>query len=188
MRSVLFSVLIALSATAGAEGFDYDYFSAGYGVIDFDEIGVDGNGYAIAGSVSIAPKLHLFAGYEGGNLDFDVEVTTWGAGIGYNTSLSDRTDAYARLSYEYIEVDVPLGGSADDNGLGFGVGLRFAASDRLELDAGINYVDYGDAGDDTGFAAGGLYNFTDSFALGLAAEWSDDVSVYSLSGRFYFGN
>ena len=44
MRSVFLTVLVAFSATAGAEGFDYDYFSVGYGVIDFDEVGVDGNG------------------------------------------------------------------------------------------------------------------------------------------------
>ncbi len=188
LRSSLIVLLLAFSASASADGFDYNYLTLGYGSIDFDEVGVDGDGYAIAGSFSIAPKFHVFAGYNGGNLDFDIDVTTWGAGFGYNTTLSDKVDAYARLSYEYIEVDVPLAGSVDDSGLGFGVGLRFAASDKVELNAGINYVDYGDAGDDTGFEAGGLYNFTDAFALGLSGDWSDDVSVYSLNGRFYFGN
>jgi hypothetical protein len=65
--------------------------------------------------------------------------------------------------------------------------VRFAASKKLELDAGIDYVDYGDAGDDTAFGLGGLYSFSDAFALGLGGSWGDDVSTYTVSGRFYFG-
>ena len=187
MRSILFVGFLTLSAAASAEGFDYDYFSIGYGNIDFDEVGVDGDGLLVNGSYALGPKYHVFAGYNGGNLDFDVDVTTWGAGFGYNTSLSDRTDAYARLSYESIEFDVPLVGSEDDSGFGFAVGLRYAANDKLELNGGINYVDYSDFGDDTGFEAGALYSFTDSFALGFSGDFSDDVSVYALNGRFYFG-
>lgn len=187
LRSTGFTLLLVFSAAAGAEGFDYNYFSLGYGSIDFDDIGVDGDGYAVTGSYALSPKYHVFAGYTGGSLDFNVDVTTWGAGFGYNTSLSAKTDAYARLSYEYFEVDVPTFGSVDDSGLGFAVGLRYAANPQLELHGGINYVDFGDAGDDTGFEAGGLYSFSDAFALGLSGDWSDDVSVYSVQGRFYFG-
>ena len=82
---------------------------------------------------------------------------------------------------------MPLAGSNDETGFGFGVGLRFAAASNVELNAGIDYVDYGSGGDDTALSLGGLYNFTPSFALGLAGSWGDDVSSYSLSGRFYFG-
>ena len=187
MRSVLTVGFLALSAAASADGFDYDYFSIGYGNIDFDEVGVDGDGFRVKGSYALAPQYHVFADYDGGSLDFGVDVTTWDVGFGYNTSLSDKTDAYARLSYESIEFDVPLEGSFDDSGLGFAVGLRFAASEQLELNGGIKYVDYGDFGDDTGFEAGALYDVSDAFAIGVAGEFSDDVSVYSINGRFYFG-
>jgi opacity protein-like surface antigen len=101
--------------------------------------------------------------------------------------MSDKVDLVASLSYQYLEFDIPLVGSIDDSGLGLSVGFRFAQSDKLELNAGINYVDYGDGGDDTGFALGALYDVNDAFSVGLGGEWSDTISMYTLSGRFYFG-
>ena len=65
--------------------------------------------------------------------------------------------------------------------------MRFAASDELEVDAAIDYVDLGNGGDETAFSLGALYNFTDAFSAGLGGSWSDDVSAYTLVGRIYFG-
>ncbi len=187
LRSLLVILSLAFSVSATAADFDYNYFSVGYGTTDFDEINVDGDGLSAKGSYAINDTYHVFGGYKSAGLDFGVDVTTFSAGFGYNRGLSEIVDLVARLSYEYIELDAPGLGDVDDSGLGLGVGLRIAASNKLELNAGINHVDYGDGGDDTGFAAGGLYNFTDTFSLGLAGSWSDDVSSYTLSGRFYFG-
>ncbi len=187
LRSTLLIGLLAFSATASAEDFDYNWLSLGYGMVDFDDINVDGNSFGIDGSYAINEDFHVFGDYEAANLDFGVDATTFSAGIGYNTEMSDVVDAFARLSYEYVEVDMPVFGSDDDSGFGFGVGLRFTAGPAVELNAGIDYVDYGSGGDDTALSLGGLYSFTPTFALGLAGSWSDDVSSYSISGRFYFG-
>lgn len=187
LRSSLLVLLLAFSFAANAEGFDYSYFELGYGVVEFDDIDVDGDGFGLGGSYAINPDFHVFAAYEDAGLDFGVDASGFAAGIGYNTELSPTVDAYARLSYQYAEVDVPGFGSVDDNGIGLGVGLRFAASDVLEVSAGINYVDFSDGGDDTGFSLGGFYSFTDAFDLGLSGDWDDDASSYVLSGRFFFG-
>lgn len=187
LRSTLILVLLAFSASASAEGFDYNYFQLGYGNVEFDDLNVDGDGFGLAGSYAINPDWHVFAGYEAVGLDFGVDATSLGAGVGYNATLSPVVDLIASISYQYVEIDVPGLGSADDNGLGLGLDMRFAASDKVELTAGISYVDLSDSGNDTGFGVGGLYNFTDSFSLGLGANWSDDASSYTLSGRFYFG-
>ena len=192
LRTSLVILLFALSASSSAEEFDYNYVFLGYGNTDFDNINSDGDGITLGGSYGFTDRLHGFASYDaaalGNNgLGTNVDASRWRAGVGYNTSMSDNLDLYARLSYEYVEIDVPILGGVDDNGLGFGVGLRFAASDQLELVAGVNYVDYGDFGDDTSLEVGGLYSFTEAFALGLAAETSDDFTSYSISGRFYFG-
>lgn len=186
-RTTLAMALLALSATASAGEFDYNYLSVGYGNTDFDGIDVDGDGFGLSGSFALSDSYHAFAGYDSAGLDFDIDVTRWGAGIGWNASLSPAVDLVTRLSYQYIELDAGGFGSEDDSGLGLGVGLRFAASKALELDAGIDYVDYGDAGDDTAFGVGGLYSFTEAFAVGLAGSFSDDISSYTVSGRFYFG-
>lgn len=187
LRSSLVVLLIAFSASASAEDFDYNYFSLGYGRIDFDNVNADGDGFNAGGSYAISDSFHVFADYGMANLDGGVDATEIDAGIGWHTSLSDVVDLVAGLSYEYVELDAPAITSVDDSGLGLGVGLRFAASEMLELNAGISYVDLSDSGSNTSFEVGGLYDVTDAFSIGLGADWSDDASSYTLSGRFYFG-
>ena len=189
LRSSLLFVLLAFSANASAQSqeFDYSWLSFGYGQTELDDIDVDGDGFGIGGSLAIAENFHIFAGYSQASFDFDVDGTELGAGIGYNTPLSDVVDFVATLSYEYVEVEQPQFGSVDDNGFGLGVGLRWWATPKFEVDAGIQYVDLSDSGDDTGLGLGGWYYFTQSFSLGLGASFSDDATGYSLSGRFFFG-
>ena len=187
LRSTLVLMLLVFSVSAGAQGFDYSYLQLNYGQIEFDDVDVDGDAFGVSGSFAINPNWHAFAGYEGASLDFSVDATTLGAGIGYNTDLTPAVDLVARLSYQYVELDAPSVSSIDDSGFGLGIGLRFAASKEVELNAGITYVDFGDGGDDTAFSAGGLYNINDVFSLGLGGSWGDNASSYSLAGRFYFG-
>ncbi len=187
IRTTLVLLLLTFSASVSAQGFDYNYLQLDYGRIDFDDIDVDGDGVGITGSFAINPDWHVFADYQGVDLDFGLDATTFGAGIGYNTELSKTVDAFARFSYQRIDLDAPGPGNFDDDGLGFGVGLRFAASVDLELHGAIDYVDLDDIGDDTALTVGGLYSFSDAFALALGASFGDDVSTYSVGGRFYFG-
>jgi hypothetical protein len=187
LRSSLLVLLLAYSATSYADGFDYNYIDLSYGILEFDDIDVDGDGFGIGGSVAINSDFHVFAGYQSAGLDFGVDVSQFGAGIGYNTELSPTVDAVARFSYQYVDVDAPGFSSVDDNGFGFGVGLRFAASDVLEIAAGIDFVDFDDGGDDTAFGLGAFYSFSGNFDAGLSGSWGDDVSSYLLTGRYYFG-
>ena len=187
LRSLPVLLLFAFSVSAAAKDFDYDYFQLSYGNIEFDDVNVDGDGFGLAGSYSLNEDFHVFGGYEAAGLDFGIDATTLAAGLGWHTTLSPAVDLVASVSYQYVDLDAPGAGSADDSGLGLGVGLRFAASDLLELNAGISHVDFSDSGNDTGFGVGGLYSFTDAFALGLGASWSDDTSSFTVSGRFYFG-
>jgi hypothetical protein len=180
-RTSIAVLLLAFATTASAEGFDYDYFDFGWGSINYDG-GPDGDGFAVGGSVVVADNLHIFAGYLGADLDFGVDATSYGIGLGYNTPVSDKVDFVAGVSYEYVEF-----GPFDENGYGLSIGLRFAASTELEFNAGLGYVDLGDAGDDTSIGAGFLYDLSDNFAFGLSGSWSDDASVYGINGRWYFG-
>ncbi len=191
LRSSLLIGLLAFSATASAEGFSYNYLTLGYGNTDFDVIDADGDGFTLGGSYAFTNSIHGFAGYDTADLENVVDLNRLRVGVGYNTGLSDTVDMYARLSYETIDFDLPpfaapLAGDTDDSGYGLAVGVRFRATDALELNGGIKHVDYSDIGDDTGLEVGGIYNFNDTWSLGLQGEFSDDVSTYSLSGRFYF--
>ncbi len=53
LRLSLISLILAFSASANAEDFDYDFLSVGYGSVDFDDLGVDGTGFSIGGSYAL---------------------------------------------------------------------------------------------------------------------------------------
>jgi len=191
LRSVLFTALIVFSASAAAQGFDYNYFSVGYERLNLDDgfVDVDGDGFGLSGSYSLNESFFVFGGYGMGEFKeqgVTVDVDTLSAGIGWHTPLSEQLDFVTGLSYEYVDLGVTGLGSSDESGYGLGVGLRYQASDAIELNGGISYVDLGDS-DDTSFGLGLLYGVTENIDIGVSGDWADDTSAYGLSGRFYFG-
>ncbi|MFQ5547053.1 MAG: outer membrane beta-barrel protein [Woeseia sp.] len=196
LRSVLLTALIAFSASVSAQGFDYNYVSVGYSQVDIDSTiqgaTIDGDALGLGGSYGLNDDIFAFGSFQDGELEEpgdpdNIDVTVYDIGFGYRMPMSDTVDFVTTLSYEYMELSEP-GLSVDESGLGIGVGIRANASDTIELNAGIQYVDLGTVfGDDTSFAAGVLYSLTESIDIGLNGNWGDDVSQYTLSGRFYFG-
>lgn len=191
-RFVSFLLLMGLSAGAAAQGaanspgLSYTYAEIGYGQFEFDSPDVDGDGFLIGGSYALTEQFHLFGGYSTADLDFDIDATTFDLGFGFNTPLADNIDVVATLSYVYVEFDASGFGSADDNGLGGGLGLRALLNPQVELFGGVEYIDLSDSGSDTALGLGARYNFNQQFAVGFAGSWSDDASSYSLTGRMYF--
>ena len=186
LRLSLISLILAFSASANAEDFDYNFLTLGFSSIDIDG-GADGNVFTLGGSYALTDTYFAFIDYSAGSLGAGEDATLWGAGFGYHRALSDQVDLVAELSYEYFEQDRPQAGSFDDSGLGLAVGVRFAQSEKLELNANISYINYGDRDNDTGFELGALYSINDAYSVGLSGAWSDNVSMYTLSGRFHFG-
>ncbi|HET6628668.1 MAG TPA: outer membrane beta-barrel protein [Woeseiaceae bacterium] len=185
-RSLMFLAAFSISGAAYAEGFDYSFIEGSYGQVQFDDLDVDGDGLSIGGSYAVSDNFHVFGGYETGDFDFGVDLNTMQAGVGYNMPVSDAVDVVASLAYVNMEVEAAGLGSVDDNGYEMGVGLRAMASPQFELSGEISYLDLGD-GSDTGFGAGFLYHFSESFAAGLSGDWNEDFSTYALNGRFSFG-
>lgn len=189
LRSTLLVILLAFCATAYAEDFSYNSVTASYSQIDFDNFNADGDALGINGSMEVGENFFLFGSYSTGDISdniVSIDVDTVSAGIGYHMPMSDQVDFVGSLSYEYVDFSA-AGVSADDNGFGLGAGLRYAANEDFEINGGINYVDYGDGGDDTSFGAGFLYNFAENLSVGVAGEWSDDATGYGIGVRFYFG-
>jgi hypothetical protein len=185
MRSVLFTTLLALSATAGAQGFDYNYIQASYQQVEYDDFDDDGDGLGLDVSFALSDNFHLFGGYAGLDVDTDVDTSAWHAGVGLNGSISALMDVVIRLSYETQEIDLPGGGTLDNDGYGLSAGVRVGANEWIELYGSISYVDR-DSGSETGLDAGFLFNIGDAFAVGLGGYWDDDITAYSLNGRLYF--
>jgi hypothetical protein len=168
-RSLVVFALMATSGLAFADGFNYTYVQASYGTVDIDNVSVDGDGLGLSGSFGITDNLNIVGGYQ------------------VHTPITEMMDVTAAVSYIDVEFDVLGIPVAEDDGFGLTVGLRANVSSLIEINAGVSYVDLSDSGDDTGFNGGVLFNFTEMFSLGLSGDWDDDVSVYSISGRLYFG-
>lgn len=173
-------------ANARAESPSYDFFELAYVKADIDNPNADGDGFGLGGSVSIHENWFMFADYSDFNLDFGVDLSLLDVGVGYRLPISDTTDL--ALKAAYVKADASTGfGSADDSGYGIGAQIRGMVNKQLELNGGINYVDFGGSGgDDTSFEAGAVYSFTDNFALDGNFELGDDLNVYTLGFRFYF--
>jgi opacity protein-like surface antigen len=196
LRSTLLVILFAFSGVAIADDFKYTSASVGYTNAEFDiasGVDIEGDLIGISGSAAIGESFFGFASYAQGDIEDNFGLGISGdldmgnIGFGYHMPLSETVDLITSLSYEFIEVS-DAGGSEDENGLGFGVGMRFAATDNVEINGGINYVDYGTIfGDRTSLDAVFLYNFTENFTVSVGGEWGDDLTQYTVGGRYYFG-
>ena len=189
MRSILCGLLLAVSTTAMADDLNYNFLSLGYERIELDNdfgFDVDGDGWTIGGSFEVGESWFLFAGYGMGDFDFGVDLDQWAAGGGYHLPMADNVDFVATLSYQRADISAGVL-SVDDDGFGASVGLRAMVSERVELNGSVDYVDFGDAGDETSLSGSAWLNLTEQFALGLGVSFSDDATAYGLGGRLYFG-
>lgn len=191
LTTLLATAALALPGFAAADDLSYDYLDLSYAESEFDigNTDVDGDGFALAGSLAVAPNWHVFADFAMTDFDFGIDATTLRAGGGYNYGISDSADVIARLFAVRTELEVDGGGSDDDTGVGIGVGLRALVMPSLELEGAIDYVDVEFAGDDGGealFTGGARYFVTPQIAVGGTVSIGDDLATFGINGRFNF--
>ena len=184
------AIMFAMSLPAMAESPSYNFLQLDWRTVEFDagSVDVDGDGLGISGAFEIAPNWHIVAGYSSIDLDAGVDFAEFGIGAGYHSDISNNTNFFANLLWVTAEVDVNGFGSVDESGVGAQVGLRSNVTDAVQLEGFISYVDLGDGADGTSVGGAGWYSFNDQFALGLLAEFDDDVTSFGIGGRMYFGD
>ena len=161
----------------------YTYVEGGYTNVDYDDIDVDGDGFALGGSYALHRNVHLLADYQDVDLDGNADANALALGVGANFPLRQGLDLVTRL--RWINQEIEVGNqSNDEDGYGFEAGLRAMINPQLELDGSIRYVDIDDE-DDTSIVIGGLYELTSNFALGGDIELSDDYTAIFLKARYY---
>jgi len=183
------ALLLGGGAALADSGISYSYIQASYQEVDVDIGGgfdVDGDGFAVGGSVEINEDWFVFAGYASSEFESVVDLDQLEAGGGYHAPLSEKTDWYATLAYVSAEVSASGFGSIDDSGVGVALGVRSMVTPSLELYANASYADLGDGADGSGFGAGLWYTVSGNIALGVGASFGDDVSAYGASVRLYF--
>lgn len=184
-RSLFVCLVLAFAGVATAQDdFSYTWLQASWSDVDSDNFGA-GDGLGLSASFELTPNFHVFGGYSGIDADSRADASGWNAGIGLNTPLSDLMDVVVQLSYQTAEVDFVQGGTVENDGLGFGAGIRVGANEWIEVFGGLTYLDV-DSGNETVFDAGFLLNIGDAFAVGVSGSWDDEVSSWNLNGRLYF--
>ena len=174
-----------------ADGFSYNNIEARFISTEIEDVepGVDleGDGFAIAGSVEFGSTIHGFGTLSGTEYEDTIDVGSLTAGLGFNHSLAPALDLVTGVSYERLKVEVEDSRNIEE-GFGLNAGLRGRVGENVELTAGLKYTDYGDGLDDTTIMAGGRYYFSRNFALGLDYSENDDGDTWALAFRYDFGN
>ncbi len=176
--------LLPLSAQAG--NFNYTWAQFAYSDVTVDNTGgdFDGDAWTLSGAVELTDAIFVFGGYEYGDYDFNLETDTYQIGLGLDFPVGRKADLVFGLGYVDVSADLPGFGSIDDDGFTALGGVRAEVAPSFQVEAGLEYVDLSDGGDDTGFYAGGRYYFTPAWAVGLGYSSGDDSDAWTVSLRW----
>lgn len=153
MAAVAAAALMTAPTAAHAQEW---YAGAGYTNFDFDA----GNADAITGRLGYKFNRNFAVEGEGSfgvnddEVDLNHNLGAYAVGI---LPVSDSFDVHARVGYQTSEVDTPMG-SADDDGLGYGVGATWHFTPSFGLRADWTRMD-GDGGNDDAVSLGGVVSF-----------------------------
>ncbi|HKR34652.1 MAG TPA: outer membrane beta-barrel protein [Steroidobacteraceae bacterium] len=179
---------LALPLASHADVMDYSYAELGYVDADFDadafDTDVDGDGFALRGSLAVNPNFFVFAGYQDLDFDFDVDASVLEVGGGGHWPLSDKIDIIGKLGIVKAEVDVGRFND-DDDGFLLGARVRGVVAPKFELEGGFDYRDL-DIGDETTIVLEGRYFFIDQLAGGVSVAIGDDNTALGLNVRWTF--
>ena len=189
-RFHLHSIVVVLSLNAFAASPSYDFVKAGYVQADIEDAGdFEPTGFQIQGFKSLNENVYLTGRYgqlgeDVSGVDIDLDYAS--AGVGYRYGLTQNTDFFGEVTYEYVNIDVELDSISgeDDNGYGITAGIRSMLSEQFELRGAIRYIDIED--DETAFEIGADYFFTPQFSFGATYVIADDVDLLGVSARYTF--
>ena len=188
-KSLLALTLLAalpFAATA-AEGVSWNYAEAGYAATNSD---ADADGWALGGSVAIAPNFHLFGNYASQEIDntsFDFDQLR--LGVGYNREISPKADLVTRVAYEKFQGDdFTVGGvrfPGDDlDGYSAEVGVRAGLTPFVEGYAMAGYEDGKDYDGDFYGRLGAQVKFNPNWGITGDVKFADNDTQWFVGPRF----
>jgi Ax21 family sulfation-dependent quorum factor len=189
-KSLLALVLLSAApfAASAAEGVSYNYVEGGYTATNID--GPDADGWALKGSVAIAPNFHVFADYSSQEVDdVKVDFDQWRVGLGYNHELSQRVDLLTRVAYEKAKTDSFNVGSVrvpsfSADGYSVEVGVNSSLTDRLNGYALAGYEDGDDYKGEFYGRLGAQVKFTPNWSASADVKLVDGDTQYFVGPRF----
>jgi len=185
LKSLIMATLLSLSGLLQAAGtpFTYNYLDVGLRLADRD--GIDATGIGAEGSFQIQPRLRVKAIFQYLDADdFDGELEDIGASIGYYTELDPQSHFVfdVGLMYEYFSA-----GNFDDDDTGIKLDgtLRHQLNEKLEFNAGINYIDIFDD-DDIGILLAGIFQIAPKMHAQVRYESIFETDTFSFGVRMLF--
>jgi hypothetical protein len=171
-----------------------------------------GEGLMVAGSLGVGERFYLRGSYDSAVIDVDAVVqsplalvrtggnfdrTVSRAAFGLHHSFNRKLDGFAEITWDSVNYDFGsfAGESFDakDSGAGFGVGVRWSATDALEIHAAVHASPVGDVDLTSSTLSSGAettvglrYYFFQDLGFGVELR-SGDVDALTLSMRFGFG-
>jgi len=131
-----------------AANLSYDFIELNYSSTDLDLFSDNLTGVDLYLNKSITNNVYLLIDYGSFSVDTpqgDIDISGISLGAGYHYPINDKTDLYAELAFQ--ESDTERGGvSIDENGYGYGVGVRSKLTDKIE---GLVFVSRTDIEDKT---------------------------------------
>lgn len=179
----------ALPLASHADVMSYSYAELGYVDTEFDaggglDVDVEGDGFALRGSLPVNQNFFVFAGYQDLSFDFGIDTSLLEVGGGGHWPLSGKVDIVGKLGIVKAEVEVGQF-DEDDDGFLLGARVRGVVAPKFELEGGFDYRDL-DIGDETTIVFDGRYFFMEQLAGGLSVAIGDDNTSLGLNARWTF--
>lgn len=199
-HAAVLAVLLAcgFSSAASADGLDYDFVDLNYfRVVSQSDPGIPtGHGLEVNGSYGLPLDFTVTGDAYRVTYDFggpaDSKDINDGeqVGLGYHYSLVSHLDLEAEVDYSkgrsYSEYPGYTSPSVDSHSLDYVIGLRYLATDKLELHGYLftGRTDIQDSivslhADEHGYNLGLIYNFVSFFGLGLG--YAHDTATQDFS-------
>lgn len=164
---------IAMGSTAlAAEEVSHTWVEAGYGYTELAGGAADGDGFALGGSIELPSNFVLAAGYQDFDIDNEAHLKDITAGVGYKFALTDSFDIVAGASFERVELE-----DEGESGFGLSLAARTRVTEKLELSAGLKYLDIKQLPTTFSASLGGRYYFTPAVAGGVEVRKGDALGL-----------
>ena len=154
--------------------------------IDFITISVDNNdelnpkGISIKGTKLLTNNIFGIAGYSYIEEDFmgiNLEIDSYTIGLGHKQSISNNTDLYGALTYEYVNVN-----GFDDDAFKLTVGARHMVSNKIELGAKLDNL-IANSESNLSFNVNANYLINDNFSVGIGYTIAEESKTTNIGVR-----
>ena len=193
---ILATALITIPTISTSKEISYDYIQGTYSSVTIDTGttagDLDGNGFGVSGSFSVAPAIAITAGLGATSYDellgVSIDTAALTFGVTAHMAIAPNADIYGNFSVLRAGFEMSDGFTTyDDTDTGnvISAGLRFLATETVELELAFSRTDVFEETDNS-FGAGIRFYASDKFSLGVAYQTADDVDALLLNARLDF--